>query len=391
MTDAPHDPPASRDPYPGYARLRGVSPVQRVPSGSKGRHSYLITGHAEAREAFVDPRLSKDTARFFAGRPSGRDLHPAVSRNMLASDPPDHTRLRAVAAGFFTKGPVAGMRPYIARVVDALVDGWEPGARVDLVAGLAAPLPVTVVCELLGVPPADRDLVSGWSNGLFAAGEPESVDAASHALGDYMTRLVDTVRGTPGDGLLHALTRRGEEGSLDRDEVVSLAVLLLVAGHETTTAFLSNSVLALLRDPSSLARLCRDPDLIAGSLDELLRFDSPVGTATFRFSTEAFRLGGTDIPADAPVLIAPGAANRDPAAFADPDRLDLDRDAGGHLAFGHGIHRCLGAPLARAEAEIALRALLTRFPGMALAVPEESLVWRRTRLMRGLGELPVVL
>ncbi|MCY0946890.1 cytochrome P450 family protein [Streptomyces antarcticus] len=392
MTDPLHDPGFFRDPYATYDRLRGAAPVQKVPTGSEGHYSYLVTGHAEARQAFADPRLSKDTARFFAGQASRRNLHPAVSRNMLASDPPQHTRQRGVAAGLFTAGPVARLRPYIEQVVDGLLDGWEPGTRVDLVEGLAAPLPVTVICQLLGVPRDDRAMVSRWSNELFAAGRPDRIDAASHAIGDYMTGLVASARRAPGESLLHLLIQQGDEGPLDPDEVVSLAVLLLVAGHETTTNFIANAVLALIQHPESLARLSRDPDLIAGSLDELLRFDSPVGIATFRYSTEALRLGGTDIPEGAAVLIAPGAANRDPARFAEPHRLDLDRSgAAGHLAFGHGIHRCLGAPLALAEAEIALRAIVTRFPGLRPAVPAEDLEWRQTRLMRGLQALPVVL
>lgn len=391
MTDPLQDPGFLRDPHATYDRLRGAGPVQKVPSGSQGHYAYLVTGHAEARQAFADPRLSKDTARFFAGRPSRRNLHPAVARTMLASDPPGHTRQRGVAAKLFTAGPVERLRPYIGQAVDELLDGWEPGTQVDLVEGLAAPLPVTVICELLGVPEDDRAMVSRWSNELFAAGRPDRIDAASHALGDYMTGLVGSVRRESGDGLLHLLVQQGDEGRLEPDEVVSLAVLLLVAGHETTTNLIANAALALVQHPESLDRLHRDPDLIASALDELLRFESPVGIATFRYTTEALRLGGVEIPEGVPVLIAPGAANRDPARFAEPHRLDLDREAAGHLAFGHGIHRCLGAPLARAEAEIALRALVTRFPRMRPAVPDEDLAWRQTRLMRGLQALPVVL
>lgn len=391
MSDPLQDPHFFRDPYPTYARLRSASPVQKVPTGSKGHYSYLVTGHAEARQAFTDPRLSKDTARFFAGRPSRRNLHPAVAQNMLASDPPQHTRLRGTAAKMFTSGPVAAMRPYISQLVDGLLEGWQPGTEFDLVEGLAAPLPVTVICRLLGVPEADRADVSRWSNDLFSAGEPERIDSASHALADYMADLVASAHGKDGDGPLHALLRHGDEGRLSREEVVSLAVLLLVAGHETTTNFIGNALLALMQHPASLTRLRQQPDLIPGALDELLRFDSPVGIATFRYSTEALELGGTEIPAGVPVLIAPGAANRDPAAFAEPQHLDLGRNAAGHLAFGHGIHRCLGAPLALAEAEIALRAILTRFPGIRLTVEGENLQWRQTRLMRGLKALPVLL
>ncbi|MEU4359350.1 cytochrome P450 family protein [Streptomyces virginiae] len=391
MTNPLQDPSFFQDPYPTFAELRGAAPVQKVPTGSDGHYSYVVTGYAEAREAFADPRLSKDTGRFFAGRPPARNLHPAVSRSMLATDPPQHTRVRKAVGPAFTAGPVARLRPYITDVVDELLSDWEPGGQADLVASLAVPLPVTVICELLGVPGGDRSMVAQWSNDLFAAGRPDRIDSASHSLAGYMAELVASKRSTPDGRLLHDLLVRSGEGQVTEAEVVSLAVLLLVAGHETTTDFIGNALLALMQHPDALARLREAPELIPTALDELLRFDSPVSIATFRHSTEALTLGGTDIPAGVPVLIAPGAANRDPAAFARPDRLDLAREATAHLAFGHGIHRCLGAPLARAEGEIALRALLTRFPAIRLAVPGEDLRWRQTRLMRGLEALPVLL
>ncbi|MFF6843428.1 cytochrome P450 [Streptomyces tanashiensis] len=389
--DPLRDPGFFADPYPTYDRLRAGCPVQRIPTGSGGHHAYLITGHSEAREAFTDPRLSKDTARFFADRPSNRDLHPAISRTMLTSDPPAHTRHRRVATPLFTTGRVRELRPYITRVVDDLMSTWRPGTRIDLVADLAVPLPVTVVCELLGVPEADRTTLAARSHDLFDATDTGITDAASHHIGTYLTDLVDTARATPGDGPLHPFLRDCEEGGLDRDESVSLAALLLVAGHETTTHFIGNAVLALLRHPEALDRLRRNPDLIPGALDELLRYDAPVSVATFRHSTADLRIGDVEIPAGHPILIAPGAANRDPATFPDPNHLNLDRDAGAHLAFGHGIHRCPGAPLARAEAEIALSALLTRFPDTHLTAPADSLPRHRSRLTRGLTTLPLSL
>lgn len=390
MSDPLQDPGFFQNPYETYARLRAASPVQKVPTGSAGRHSYLVTGYAEARAAFADPRLSKDTGRFFAGQPSRRNLHPAVSQTMLASDPPQHTRLRRLVTGAFTQGAVEQLRPYIQQVTDELLDDWEQHGQADLVEDLAIPLPVTVICEMLGVPETDRAEVRRWSNDLFTAGQPDRVDAASHAVAEYMGVLVDTKRHSPDDSLLHDLIAvRDGEDRLSEDELISLAVLLLVAGHETTTNFIGNAALALMQSPDTLARLRDAPPLIGSLLDELLRFDSPVGIATFRYSTEALTLGGTTIPQGAPVLIAPGAADRDPGRFPDPDRLDPDRDAAGHLAFGHGIHRCIGAPLARAEGEIALGTVLSRFPRLRLDIPTEQLEWRHTRLMRGLRSLPV--
>ncbi|WP_327392654.1 cytochrome P450 [Streptomyces sp. NBC_01186] len=402
-----------------------AGPVQLVRSGSAGRAGYLVTGYAEARQALGDPRLSKDTAAFFADKDSTRRLHPAVTRNMLAVDPPQHTRLRKLVTKAFTTGAVAALRPFIEQVTDALLDRWPTAGQVDVVAELAMPLPVTVICELLGVPAADRADVRRWSADMFAAGQPERIDAASHAMAAFMTDLIAAKRDRPGDALLDQLiASRDGEDRLSEDELVALAVLLLVAGHETTTNFIGNALLALLRPPterpsdqlsdqlserpsdrpseqfssrpserlSDLERLCREPDtLVPRALDELLRHGSPVSTATFRYTKEAITLGGTEIPAGAPVLVGIGAANRDPGRFPEPDQLDLGReDATGHLSFGHGIHRCVGAPLARAEAEIALRKVLTRFPGLRLAVPPEQLVRRPTRLVHGLTTLPVL-
>ncbi|RPK83319.1 Cytochrome P450 107B1 [Streptomyces sp. ADI97-07] len=391
MTDPTQDPGFLQNPYPTYAAMRSACPVQAVASGSGGRLSYLVTGYAEAREALADARLSKDTSAFFAGKESKRRLHPAVAHNMLSSDPPEHTRLRKLVTKAFTTGAAAELRPFIARVTEDLLDQWPVGEPFDFVTGLAVPLPVIVICELLGVPDDDRPDIQRWSGELFAAGQPEVIDAASHSLANYMTDLIAAKRRHPGSSLLDRLiSARDGDDRLNEEELVSLAVLLLVAGHETTTNFLGNAALSLLQHPAELDRLRQNPDDIPTALDELLRFDSPVSTATFRYTTEAVTLGGTDIPTGAPVLVALGAANRDPERFPSPDQLDANRDPAGHLAFGHGIHRCVGAPLAKAEAEIALRAVLTRFPGLRLAVPPDQLQWQHARLVRGLASLPVL-
>ncbi|EFL29045.1 cytochrome P450 107B1 (P450CVIIB1) [Streptomyces himastatinicus ATCC 53653] len=389
MNDSPQD--HQRQPQDLGSTQQPHCPVRPVRNGASGYMSYLVTGYAEARQALADPRLSKNTAAFFANNGSKRRLHPAISQSMLASDPPQHTRLRKLVAKAFTTGSVAALRPFIEQVTDDLLDAWPTHGQADVVAELAMPLPVTVICELLGVPEDNRSDIKRWSAELFAAGRPERIDAASHAMAEYMTGLIAERRERPGDALLDDLIRvRDGEDRLSEEELVSLAVLLLVAGHETTTNFIGSALLALFQQPTDLERLRREPDLIPGVLDELLRHSSPVSVATFRYTTEAITLGGTEIPADTPVQVAIGAANRDPARFPAPAQLDLGRDTTGHLSFGHGIHRCVGAPLARAEAELALRKLLIRFPDLRLAVPPGELVWRPTRLVRGLATLPVL-
>lgn len=243
MTDPTQDPRFTQDPYPTYAAMRSTCPVQPVPAGSGGRTSYLVTGYAEAREALGDARLSKDTAAFFAGKSTQRRLHPAVAHTMLASDPPQHTRLRKLVTKAFTTGAVTKLRPFIAQVTEELLDQWPVGEQFDFLAGLAVPLPVLVICELLGVPEGDRSDIQRWSAELFAAGRPDVVDAASHSMADYMTSLIAAKRLSPGTSLLDRLiSARDGDDHLSEEELVSLAVLLLVAGHETTTNFLGNAV-----------------------------------------------------------------------------------------------------------------------------------------------------
>ncbi|WP_354644653.1 cytochrome P450 family protein [Kitasatospora camelliae] len=385
------DPAFYADRYPTYAALRAAAPVLQVPLGPTT--ATVVTGYEEARQAFT-AALSKDTGAYFADKPSGRTLHPAVSHTMLATDPPEHTRLRRLVTKAFTSARVDALRPYIRALAEELVASWEPGDEVDLVEELAGPLPVTVICQLLGVPPADRAAIRSWSTDLFATGDHQRIDAASHALAGYLAELITGKRARPDGALLSDLiaVHDGDADRLSEDELLSLAVLLLVAGHETTTAAIGNAVLALLRHPAELEHLRADPHHLRAAVDELLRYDAPVSVATWRWAPEEVELGDTRVPAGSPVFVCPGAANRDPARFPHPDRLDLRRaDAAGHLAFGHGIHRCLGAPLAHAEIEIVLGVLLERFPGLRLAAPADRLRWRRSRLVRGLIALPVSL
>ncbi|MEU9041503.1 MULTISPECIES: cytochrome P450 [unclassified Kitasatospora] len=385
------DPEFYRNRYPTYAALRSRSPILPVPLGGSTGPAVAVTGYEQARQALAAD-LSKDTAAYFAERPSGRSLHPAVAHTMLHTDPPAHTRLRRLVVRAFTPSTVDNLRPGIRHVAEQLTEQWEPGSEVDLIADLAGPLPVTVICQLLGVPPENWDMVSALSTDLFATGDNTRIDAASHGLADYMTQLIAAKRSRPDQALLSSLiaVRDADGDRLSEEELVSLGLLLLIAGHETTTAAIGNAVLALLQHTAELEDLRAHPHQIPTAVDELLRYDAPVSIATWRHAAHTVQLGDVELSAGTPVLVSPGAANRDPGRFADPDRLDLHRpNAASHLSFGHGIHRCLGAPLAHAELETALRLLLERFPGMRLAVPAEQLQWRRSRLVRGLESLPV--
>ena len=263
--------------------------------------------------------------------------------------------------------------------------------EVDLLASFAFPLPITVICELLGVPVADRDQFRAWSATIVTdTVAPEVFQDHATAMTGYFRRLMAARRREPADDLLSALISARDEGDrLSENELLSMAFLLLVAGHETTVNLIASGTLALLLNPGELARLRADPSLLGGAVEELLRYVNPVNNATFRFAGEPVEIGGVAIGPGEVVLVSLSGANRDPSRYADPDRLDLGRDSGGHVAFGHGIHYCLGAPLARLEAEIAFGALLDRFGEITLAVPPDELRWRPSTLIHGLETLPV--
>jgi cytochrome P450 len=274
---------------------------------------------------------------------------------MLNSDPPDHERLRRLVNKAFTARRVDRLRPRITEITAGLLDDMSTRSEVDLLASFAFPLPITVICELLGVPVADQHDFRTWSATIVSdTATPEVFQAHATAMIRYFIALLAAKRHEPADDLLSALISARDDGDrLSENELLSMAFLLLVAGHETTVNLIGNGVLALLLNPAELARLGADPSLIGGAVEELLRYVNPVNNATFRFAAEPVEIGGVRISRGDPVLVALSSANRDPSRFGDPDRLDLGRDSSGHLAFGHGIHYCLGAPLARLEAEIA--------------------------------------
>lgn len=394
----PFLPEVHQDPYPLYQRLRAEDPVHRSALGM-----WVLTRHADVLAVLRDPRMSRDPRR--SERVELLRLSAEVDEllaaeeaapSMLFVDPPDHTRLRALVNKAFTPAAVQRLRPRVAAVVAELLDRVAGAGAMDVVEDLAYPLPVTVICELFGVPQADRDRFRAWSRELVRLLDPlvatdalERALQARLALRGYLRELIAARRAHPTADLLTALIAAEDQGhQLSQAELVSMCVLLLVAGHETTVNLIANGTLALLRHPQARANLQADPTptLAASAVEELLRYDSPVQFAS-RHALAEVDIGGRRVRAGETVVAVLGAANRDPAQFPDPDRLDLSRKPNRHVAFGGGIHFCLGAPLARMEARIAIPALLARLPGLGLG-PQPP-VRRDTVTLRGLASLPV--
>ncbi|MFE9560881.1 cytochrome P450 [Streptomyces sp. NPDC006487] len=379
----------NENPYPHYARLRAEGPVHRV-KAADGQEVWLIVGHQEARQVLTHPAVSKNwlTSGLYADRE-----RTEASANMMRADPPDHTRLRRLVAGSFVPGRIEMLRPRIQEIVDGLLDGMEalPERRADLIEAFAQPLPMTVICELLGVAEADRGAFRGWITEMVSPTGVESENAAVRAMTAYTAGLVDAKIADPGEDLLSDwVTSRGDGGDrLSRRELVAMAALMMVGGHETTVHLVSNGMRALLAHPDQLAALRADPDgLIGAAVEEILRYDGPVETATFRFAASDLEIGDTFIEAGSGILVCLAAADRDPSRFDRPDTFDIRRTGrGGHIAFGHGIHHCVAAPLGRLEGRIAIRSLVERFPD--LREEPAVLAWMPGTMVRGTTRHPV--
>ncbi|MDQ8705167.1 cytochrome P450 [Streptomyces sp. LHD-70] len=391
------------DPYSALRALRERGPVHyvRFPTGDT---AWMILGHEEARAALADTRLRHDV-RHSAEYDS--DGLYSIGRNMLQTDPPDHTRLRSLVAREFTARRIKALRARIQEAADQLLDAMGPLGRADLIDTFAFPLPLTVICELLGVPGVDRDRFRAWTAKILTIGEPEASGLAAQEMTVYLAGLIEEKRRSaedaevgevgeaadaPESDLLHALVRAHDEDGdrLTDEELLGMAFLLLVAGHETTVNLIANAVHLLLTHPDQLAALRADGDLLENALEEALRFEPPTPAGTYRYTAEPVTIAGTPIPQGARVVISLASANRDPERFPDPERFDIHRNptlTRSHLAFGHGIHHCLGAPLARLEANLALRALLDRFPDLAID-GDPTPDWRPS-LLRGLNRLPL--
>ncbi|OLS96353.1 cytochrome [Pseudonocardia sp. CNS-004] len=382
--------------HAAFAELAATGPVQKVMLFT-GVPAWVATGYAEARELLTHPAVVK-----YVGGPHmdamPPELNTALNTHLLSTNPPDHTRLRRLVTAAFTTRRVEALAPRVQEIADALLDDLAAagggGRPVDLVEGFGFPLPITVITELLGIPPGDRAEFRRWSS-ITVNGPVHPADVyvdAVRSLVGYVRELITAKRAEPGDDLLSALIAVHSDGDrLSQDELTSMVSLLLLAGHETTVNLIVSGTLALLRHPDQLALLRAEPARLPAAVEELLRYDGPVQVTIPAFAAAPIEIGGVTIPAGDVVLPALLAANRDPERFPEPDRLDVTRAPNPHMAFGHGLHHCVGAPLARLEGRIALGTLLARFPDLRLADPDTEPARDPGLLLNGVVALPVVL
>lgn len=385
-----------QDPHAIYRELRARGPIHRIRiDGVLGR---LVVDHEVAKQAFMEPGISKKI-----GSPQGQEVlarngaadmfNGAINDNMLFSDPPQHTRLRKLVTKAFTGRAVRELGPRITAIADELLDEMSGRTQVDMLDAYAFPLPIAVICELLGVPDDDKDDFRAWTAVVVDDSAPiEERTTAGIAFFTYMTKLIAARTDSPGEDLLSELIVAKEDGDrLDQSELISMLLLLLAAGHETTVNLIGNAVHEMLRDPGIAARLRADRTAVPAYVEEVLRSQGPIHLATARYTTRPIVLGGQEIDAGEFVMISLAATNRDPARFEQAGRIDIDREDKRHIAFGHGIHFCLGAALARMEATVAITRLLERIPALSLDPGAGAPTWRKSLLIRGLETLPVSL
>ncbi len=390
------------DPFPFYRRLRQEAPVYRVQLPDRQK-AWLVTRYDDVVSVLTDERFAKDAFRVLSKEQLdaspwlAKMLTPflmPLARHMLNRDPPDHTRLRALVQQGFSPRLVEGMRGRIETLADELLDRVIRRGRMDLIADYALPIPTTVIAEMLGVPVGDRHKFHHWSSSMLAAGASRfgllmAMPSALRFM-RYIRKLIQKRRVNLGNDLISALiTAKDASERLNDDEMLSMILLLIVAGHETTVNLIATGMLALFEHPDQLERLRNDPALIKPAIEELLRFTAPVETATERFAQEDVELAGVKISKGDLVLAAIASANRDESRFTNPDTLDITREPNKHVAFGQGIHFCLGASLARLEGQTAINALLARTHDLRLAVDPSTLRWRSGLILRGLKALPV--
>ncbi|MBO8199497.1 cytochrome P450 [Streptomyces smyrnaeus] len=403
------DPGLIDDPYGGFGVIREEAPVARGDLG--GRPVWIVTRHDDVSTVLGDRRFVNNSlslpgstvdarAETLVGMGVSRDRVPYLAGNLVHTDPPDHTRLRKLVTRAFSARRVKELRPRVRVLTDELLTTLPghagPDGTVDFIEHFAYPLPITVICELLGVPASDRPRWRSWSEDYTSA-DIGRMDTMLAAMSTYLRELAEQRRAEPTDDLFTALLQAHDEdnGRLSDTELITMVLTLMIAGHETTAHLLGNGLVALLTHPDQLALLRGSPELMPGAVQELLRWCSPIVVGMLRYAAEDVTVGDTLIRQGECVQVVLGSANHDPRRYPDPDRLDITRPAGAagahHLAYSHGPHYCLGASLANQEAEVAFTALLGTYPHLALAVPREQLDWKPLPLIRQLAHLPVTL
>ncbi|MEE9608099.1 MAG: cytochrome P450 [Myxococcota bacterium] len=395
---SPLSPQVRANPYPYYAALRRDDPVRQI---LPGMPFFALSRYADVQFALYHPELFSSTAFRMLTQTGGLGPnsgalagHRIIETPMMISvDPPEHTRLRKIVNRGFTPRRIAALEPRIREIAAQLLDDVVPAGRMDLVRDLAIPLPVTVIAELLGIDPALRDQFKQWSDaialgmgGISGEYTVEDIRRAADEVSDYIDRIAAERRAQPRDDLVSALVQAEGGEALSNDEVISFVFLLLVAGNETTTNLIGNAARALLDHPETLAKVAADPSLVPAMLEETLRYDSPVQGLP-RLMLSDVEIGGATLPKDARVILLFGSANRDETQFPEPDRFDIHRDTQAHLAFGHGIHFCLGAALARLEARVAFETLFARCRDLRLEADQIETL--DSMLLRGPKSLPL--
>ncbi|MFD2211662.1 cytochrome P450 [Virgibacillus halophilus] len=381
----------TKNPYPAYTALRGQEPVFRVllPDGN---YAWFITKYDDALEALKDQRLIKDYSKLDDSASENKSI---FSENMLFADMPEHRRLRGLVSKAFTPKMVAEMRGRIQEIANELLDKMEGKEQVDLIDAFAFPLPIIVICEILGIPAKDRDKFRVWSNSMIEGANGEHAASATEHMKDfvaYLGKRFAEVRENPADDLISKLIIAEEEGDqLTEQELYGVVSLLIIAGHETTVNLISNCVMALLAHPEQLELLKNKPELIHTTIEEALRFNDPVEFSTSRWAGEDLEFKGKRMKKGDLVIVILNSANHDPSQFDHPEVFDITRQKSKHLAFGKGIHTCLGAPLARLEGEIAINSFINRFPECKLHADKNELVWRPGMIVRGVKKLPITL
>lgn len=390
------NPQVTVNPYPIFEAMQKERPIycETLPTGD---NMWFITRYDDVKMVLKDPRFIKNEVTIFGAEEAARINPRAASnifgRGMLSQDPPDHTRLRNLVGKVFTSRMINSLEGYIEDVANSLLDAVETQGYMDLMRDYAYPIPIKVIAKLLSIPENDHEKFSVWTKAILDAAfiqTAEEVSPHSLAFGKYLEELFALRRKTPGDDLLSQLIQVESEGNkLSKKELFGMVFLLIIAGFETTANLIGNGTLALLQNAEQMALLKNNPDLMEQAVEEMLRFEAPVKTSTLRWTKEDVEINGQTIPKGERVLVVLGAANRDGEQFKQPHTFDISREENNHLAFGFGVHFCLGAPLARLEGRVAFNVLLKRLPNLRLNLNDQALDWRSGILIRGLQTLPV--